>query len=229
MGKLIVYYGVMGSSKTAQLILEKFNLEEANLRVAVLKSNVDTKAKDYLHSRFVGKSNFPVSVLLDPELSIIENFEKQNFKITDFDFLLIDEAQFLTPNQAYELYALSKSEKIDLQILCYGLLANFKQEIFPASEILFVNADEKYELTRRCQICGKTVANNTARKVNGTFTSEGEVVVIADNNGGNSALTKQDKIDYYALCGYCRYKLLDKNNEISRQVEQDLKRLTLSP
>lgn len=224
MGKLILYSGVMGSSKTTSLMQEVYNLENSgnedeknkqekrqNKKVILMKPGVDTKGNEFFHSRFGGEFYRPVDVILPADKTIIEACNLSKVNILNYDFLVIDEAQFMNPKQVYELWQISnKIEK--LQIICYSLITDFQANFFPGSEALSRFADEKYILVRRCEYCAQELANFNARKVNGVFVTEGDQVVI-DN--------KAD-VSYKSLCGACYYKHLRANDDVSQQIDREL-------
>lgn len=229
MGNLILNFGVMGSSKTANLMQEVYNLEHSKKKVLLIKPLVDTKGDNNIHSRFGGKFYRPVDVLVAADKTIIENCFEQNKNILKYDFIVVDEAQFLTEQQAHELWLLSKMKikyeeegkrkEKDLQIICYSLFTNFKGMFFPGSRVLLSKADEKNELTRRCEECGIKVARFNARKVDGKFVIEGDEVVI-DN--------KPKEVQYVSLCGECYYENAYSHDCDNHSVYLEIKKLSLT-
>lgn len=185
MAKLYFRYGAMNSGKSTSLMQVAYNYEERNQKVIVIKSVIDTKGNEYLVSRIGLKRK--VDILLNNEDEIFSKGEQ--FKKDNIACILVDEAQFLNPNQVFDLYKISKI--YDIPVICYGLRSDFRTIGFPGSIRLLELADELEELITICR-CGKRAKLN-ARKVNGEFVSEGEQVSI-DEVGD---------VTYESLCGKC--------------------------
>jgi thymidine kinase len=181
------YYGVMGSSKTAQLLMQRYNLQQLGLKVALLKPAIDTRAeRDIVYSRVGLQAK--AEIVLQPEHSIREqlNWLAIQRAHNDFQFVLVDEAQFLSPEQVQELADLS----CDLEIYCYGLRTDFMGQFFPGSAALFRLAEDIQEVPGGLCWCGKKATMNTRVDPDGNVIREGEQVLI-DN---------QQDIRYMGLC-----------------------------
>ncbi len=194
MAKLYFRYGAMNSGKSTALMQVAHNYEERDQKVLVIKSMIDTKGDDMLVSRIGLKRK--VDILLSPD----ETLESYNIDYSKISCLLVDEVQFLTPKQITELWTISKL--YDTPVICYGLRSDFKTNSFPGSKRLMELADEIEEMITICR-CGKRAKFN-GRKVNGRFVSEGEQVVIDNNN---------EEVTYESLCGKC---YMEKVLKISR-------------
>lgn len=194
MAKLYFRYGAMNSGKSTALMQVAHNYEERDQKVLVIKPMIDTKGDDMLVSRIGLKRK--VDILLSPD----ETLESYNIDYSKISCLLVDEAQFLTPKQITELWIISKL--YDTPVICYGLRSDFKTNSFPGSKRLMELADEIEEMITICR-CGKRAKFN-GRKVNGRFVSEGEQVVIDNNN---------EEVTYESLCGKC---YMEKVLKISR-------------
>jgi thymidine kinase len=181
------YYGVMGSSKTAQLLMQRYNLQQLGLKVAVLKPAIDTRAEhDIVYSRVGLQAK--AEIVLQPDHSIKEqlNWLAIQRAHNDFQFVLVDEAQFLSAEQVQELADLS----LDLEIYCYGLRTDFRGQFFPGSAALFRLAEDIQEVPGGLCWCGKKATMNTRVDPEGNVIREGEQVLI-DN---------QQDIRYMGLC-----------------------------
>jgi len=193
MSKLYFKYGVMGSSKSAQALMCKFNYEQQNFKVLLLKPSIDTR--DITNDKIVVKSR----IGLESECSIIskdENlykfiFNKNQFK--DKNIVIVDECQFLTTNQVNELKEVSRK----IPVICYGLLTNFKTELFEGSKRLIEISDSLMEIKAVCS-CGKKATVN-ARLLNNKLVTEGDEILL----GGNET--------YKALCYNCYMELKQEN------------------
>lgn len=196
--KLHFRYGAMNSGKSTALMQVAHNYEELGYQVLVMKPLADTKGGNYLVSRIGAKRK--INYYIPPDCSIIEMI-KQDIE-NGIKCILVDEAQFLFPNQIEELYKITKQN--DIPIICYGLRTDFRSELFAGSKRLLELADELEELITICP-CGKKARFN-ARIVNGKFTREGQTIEI---DGAN------ESIEYQPLCGECYLKKVGFEDEMT--------------
>jgi thymidine kinase len=183
MAKLHFKYGAMNSGKSDTLIKTAYNYTERGLKVLVVKPSIDTKGEDTVVAR--GGHSRKVDILATPTA----NVANEVLKTKDVSCVLVDESQFLTPEQIGQLFKLAKQHGIS--VICYGLRADFRTKLFPGSTRLFEIADNIEKLPTMC-FCGSQAEFNT-RKVNGKYVFEGDQVAI--ENG--------DDIVYDSLCGVC--------------------------
>ena len=190
MAKLYFKYGTMGSSKTASALMCKFNYEERGFRVLLIKSCIDKR--DVQNGEIIVKSRIGLWAKCYIFLNNQDLFEfvKSKDYLNSRDVVIVDEAQFLTKEQVEQLKAVSEF----VPVLCYGLLTNFKTELFEGSKRLVEIADSLHEIKSVCR-CGKK-ANVNARLVNGKISVDGDEILL----GGNSS--------YEAVCFSCYEKLL---------------------
>lgn len=183
MAKLYFKYGVMGSSKTAQALITKFNYEERGMKVWLIKPQTDSRDSDgYVRSR--AGLNAPAYVLPGTE-NVYDTFVRlQN----QADVIIVDESQFLTESQVDQLSMLVIDYNIP--VLCFGLRADFRTKMFPGSKRLMEIADSITEIKTICS-CGRKATVNVRIDENGKIITEGEQILI----GGN------DK--YTAMCYQC--------------------------
>ncbi len=183
MNKLYFKYGTMGSSKTAQALMCRYNYLQKNFNVLIAKPSIDVRSKN-IESR-IGLSS-PCETF-DTETNLIE-FYKWFDSIKKVDVFIIDEAQFLTASQVNELKEITKN----IPVLCYGLLTNFKTELFEGSKRLVELADSLMEIKSVCK-CGRKATIN-ARKINGKIIQEGEEIAIGSDE------------KYEGMCYWCYKK-----------------------
>ena len=191
MAKLYFRHSAMGGGKTASLLQVKYNYEQKGRWVFLIKPAIDTKGADTVVSR-IGISA-KVDTLVGPNDRIVDKL-----KAYKPDAIIVDEAQFLTPTQVDELFAITKLYNIP--VLCYGLRTDFQMKGFPGATRLLEIADDIEELKTICA-CGKKATQNL-RKINETPVFEGEQIVI-DNS---------DVVSYEAICGECYLKLRREYN-----------------
>lgn len=186
MSKLYFRYGAMNSGKSTLLLQVAHNYEERGMNVLVLKPLIDTKRGDKVTSRIGAERT--VDYLISDHFELKNYLAKLNNKI--INCVLVDEAQFLSPECVNELFIFSKVYNIP--VICYGLRTDFRSELFPGSKRLFELADEVEELITICR-CGKRAKFN-GRIVDGKFTIDGEQVAIDGD------------VNYESLCGNCYIK-----------------------
>ena len=188
MAKLYFRFGAMNCGKSSALMQVAHNYNENQKRVVVIKSSLDTKADDYISSRIGLKRK--VDILIEPEKSLESYYDDWN---KDVSCVLVDEAQFLSPKQVEELWVATKM--YDIPVICYGLKTDFQSHLFAGSKRLLELADDIEELSTICS-CGQKAKFN-ARFVDGTFTLEGEEILI---DGA------QRNVEYRPMCGKCYLK-----------------------
>ncbi len=183
MAKIHFKYGAMNSGKSDTLIKTAYNYKERGLNILVIKPLVDTKSEDTVVAR--GGHECKVDILADTTTDL--SAETKKFK--NIACILVDEAQFLTEKQISQLYQCAKIDNIS--VICFGLRADFRAEMFPGSKRLFEIADNIEKLPTMC-FCGSQAEFNT-RKINGKYVFKGEQVAIDGD----------DKVTYDSLCGTC--------------------------
>ena len=183
MAKLYFKYGAMGSSKTAQALITKYNYEENDLKVWLIKPSADTRdGAQLLRSRIGLEAQVEV---IPPQTDILEKFRAE--QADHCDVIIVDECQFLTPTQIDQLRAVVDEHNIP--VMCFGLRTDFQTKLFPGSLRLMEVADTIQEIKTMCDCGCKATVN--ARISNGYIVTEGAQVVL----GGNDC--------YIAMCHRC--------------------------
>lgn len=183
MAKLHFKYGAMNSGKSDTLIKTAYNYEERELKVFVVKAQIDSKGGDNIVAR--GGHSRKADLLAKPS----DNLENIISAHENIACVLVDEAQFLTPEQISQLFHVAKTH--DISVICYGLRADFKTQMFLGSRRLFEIADNIEKLPTMC-FCGSQAEFNT-RKINGTYVFDGDQV----------AIDGEQSVEYDSLCGRC--------------------------
>lgn len=187
MAKLYFKYGAMGSSKSAQALITKFNYEERGMKVWLLKPATDNRdGMEIIKSRIGLEA---VADALKDTDSILERFHK----LEQIDVIIVDECQFFTAGQIDELRYIV--DNYNIPVLCFGLRTDFMTKLFPGSLRLFEVADSISEIKTICS-CGSKAIVNARIDSKGHVLSEGEQVFI----GGNES--------YVAMCHKCWKKAL---------------------
>ncbi|MDE6682382.1 MAG: thymidine kinase [Muribaculaceae bacterium] len=198
LGKLYFKYGTMGSAKTAMLLTTAYNFEERNMPYLCFKPVVDTRdQKNVIRSR---KRIEREGGWIYPETNLYEMInEKVRAKLPHAEWILVDEAQFLSPEQVDQLAQLV--DDYGINVLCYGLRTDFRTHLFEGSRRLFEIADSIDEIKSTCS-CGRKTIVNARIDGRGEIITEGEVVEI----GGNER--------YMSVCRKCwRNKKIEKSKQ----------------
>ncbi|MCL2694838.1 MAG: thymidine kinase [Clostridiales bacterium] len=170
MAKLYFRYGAMGSSKTANAIMVEYNYTERQKNALIVKPSVDTRdGRQVIRSRSG----------LERDCEIFEQLDWQKIADGAYDCLIVDEAQFLTPEQVMKLIWVV--DEFDTPVICYGLKTDFQGEFFPGSAALLKHADAIEEVKTICW-CGKKATHNARLDENGVMTRVGEQVVLGAND-----------------------------------------------
>ena len=183
------YFGVMGSSKTAMLLMQMYNYQQQGHHCALIKPSIDTrKGVNIVHSR-IGLEGV-ADIVLAPDHSAREQLLwLETRKPGQLRHVFIDEAQFLTEAQVTELADMADL----LEIHCYGLKTDFRGEFFPGSSALLRFAETFSELDQSLCWCGAKATMNTRVTRDGKVVREGEQVLI--DTGASS-----EPIVYIGLC-----------------------------
>lgn len=172
MAKISFRYGAMGSSKTANMLMIRYNFEEKGKKAIVLKPKLENRD---------GKTKIKSRMGLEAECTFVEDYLNN---IVKCDCILIDEAQFLTTKQVDAFVKIA--DDFDIPVIAFGLKTDFQSHLFEGSKRLLEVADSIEEITTICW-CGKKARFN-ARVINGKVVKTGEQVQL----GGNES--------YVSLC-----------------------------
>ncbi len=172
MGKLYFKYGAMGSSKSASALMCRFNYMQKGMSVLLMKPKVDTR---YTTSEVVSRIGLSAPCYaFDKDENLAKFYEKEN-ALSKIDVVIVDECQFCTKKQIEQLRSLTDR----IPVLCYGLMTNFKGELFEGSKRLVEICDSLSEIKSICQ-CGRKATMN-GKFVNGILSTEGaEIDIGAD-------------------------------------------------
>ena len=183
MAKLYFKYGAMGSSKTAQALITRYNYEENDMSAWLIKPSADTRdGKSILRSRIGLEAEVEV---MTPDTNIYDRF--RGSRAGKCDAVIVDECQFLTPEQIGQLRSIV--DDYNIPVMCFGLRTDFQTKLFPGSRRLMELADCIEEIKTMCDCGCKATVN--ARINDGYIVTEGAQVVL----GGNDC--------YIAMCHRC--------------------------
>jgi len=192
MAKLYFKYGAMGSSKTAQALITKFNYEERGMKVWLIKPAIDNRdGRDVIKSR-IGLYAYSTSV--DKSESVMDKFLTEK---SDVDVIIADECQFFSEKQIDDFRRIV--DEYDIPVLCFGLRTDFLSHLFEGSRRLFELADSIAEIKTICE-CGSKATVNARLDSDMNIVTEGSQVMI----GGNES--------YIAMCHKCWRERIKKQN-----------------
>lgn len=187
MAKLYFRYGAMNSGKSTALLQAAYNYEERGQHVLLAKPAVDTKGAEKISSRLGVERT--VDFLIGPgdDLRALVTAHAH----PAIACLLIDEAQFLSPEQAEDLLRIAVADRIP--VLAYGIRSDFQTRAFPGSARLLELAHSLEELKTICR-CGRKAIFN-ARLIGGRFVFDGDQVAIDE--------LSTESVTYESMCAEC--------------------------
>ena len=171
MAQLYFKYGAMGSSKTANALMARFNYEERGQQALLVKPRMDTRDGDH---QVVSRIGLTHPCIYFDELRSLSIMELQQNAC-----IIVDEAQFLTRDDV--MYLVYIVDDLDIPVMCYGLRADFKGDLFPGSEALLVMADKLEEVKTVCW-CGRKALFNARFDADGKVLKEGAQVELGAND-----------------------------------------------
>lgn len=201
MPKLNFYYGAMDSGKSTNLLQAAHSYESKGNHVLVAKPSIDTKGDKRIVSRLGIERE--ADFLITPDMNVTDEILRQQEikKMGEVACVLFDEAQFLQVEQADQIWRFTKNKKYGAAAIAYGLLTDFRGEIFPASDFLFGHAEHVERLKTMCR-CGQQ-AIFQVRKINDEVTFD----------GGQVAIDGENKVTYESVCGSHFIEEQDKYSE----------------
>ena len=191
MAKLYFYYSTMNAGKSTTLLQSSYNYRERDMNTVVYTAAID--------DRFgVGKVTSRIGIsqgafLFRSETNLFDEIN-EHLKKEKVHCVLVDEAQFLSKQQVYQLSDVV--DKLKIPVLCYGLRTDFQAELFEGSKYLLAWADQLEELKTICY-CGRKA--NFVLRLNdqGEVIKEGAQIQI----GGNDSYLSVCRLHYKEKCG----------------------------
>lgn len=193
MAKLYFKYGAMGSSKTAQALITKYNYEENNLRVWLVKPSADQRDGAIILRSRIGLEA-PAEVV-SPQADLVSLYENRD----KVDVIIVDECQFMTAAQIDQLRRIV--DEHDIPILCFGLRTDFTAHLFDGSRRLFEIADTITEIKTMCD-CGRKATVNARIDADGYVVTDGAQLLL----GGNDC--------YTAMCHKCWIRNIREHRKV---------------
>ena len=185
MAKVYFYYAAMNAGKSTALLQANHNYLERGMRTLLFTTAIDDRGGDNeivsrIGIRFAALPFVPADDLLE--------IVKKNHQEESLDCVLLDEAQFLTKDQVFQLGRIA--DELNIPVLAFGLRTDFRGELFEGSQYLLAWGDDIKEIKTICH-CGKKATMVARIDADGQPTMEGAQVEI----GGNER--------YVSLCRRC--------------------------
>ncbi|MBK8197500.1 MAG: thymidine kinase [Acidobacteria bacterium] len=173
MAKLYFSYAAMNAGKSTILLQAAYNYRERGMDVLLLTSALYRDAEDGHISSRIGISAEATLYTQDTDLFALIETHKANGRL---DAVFVDEAQFLTKDQAWQLARVA--DHLGLPVLAYGLRTDFRGELFEGSAALLAIADNLREVRTICE-CGRKATMVVRLGPDGKALTEGDQISIA--------------------------------------------------
>ncbi|MDX1303142.1 thymidine kinase [Photobacterium sp.] len=187
MAQMYFYYSAMNAGKSTTLLQSSFNYRERGMHPVILTAAIDTRfGKGKVSSRIGLQED---AELYTPEDDLWDKLQALH-RASKIDCVLIDECQFLTKDQVYQLTEVV--DKLHVPVLCYGLRSDFRGELFEGSRYLLSWADKLVELKTICH-CGRKANMVIRQDESGQAIADGDQVEIGGNDRYLSVCRKHYK------------------------------------
>lgn len=172
MANLHFHYGTMGSSKSAQLLINAYNQNKNGNKTEILKPKTDNRFSiDHVDSRIGG---------LSAPATALENLN-QYWPNTDTKMILIDEIQFFAPSDIDRLVKIADTTPVI--VMCYGLMVDSNEQMFPASRRLIEVGAKLHRMESTCQMpgCMRLATHHLRFDATGDVVRAGKQICVGDS------------------------------------------------
>ncbi len=175
MAKLYFQYSTMNAGKSTVLLQAAHNYSERGMKPYLMTAKLDNRA---------GKGKIESRIGINEKSEVFSHGEnlflklQKKLELTSIDCVFIDEAQFLTKEQVWQLARAVDDLKVP--IMCFGLRVDFRGELFPGSATLLAISDEMREVRTICH-CGKKATMVVRKDHSGKVITAGEQIQIGGN------------------------------------------------
>ena len=193
MAKLYFYYSSMNAGKSTALLQSSYNYKERGMKTMVFTPSIDNRYGTGKVTSRIGINASAIS--FKEEDNVFAVIERKHHK-ESLSCILVDEAQFLTRDQVFQLGDVA--DKLDIPVLAFGLRTNFQGELFEGSKYLLAWSDNIEEIKAICY-CGKKATMVLRVDKNGNTVTKGSEVKIGGNNRYVSVCRKHFKEKFNTL------------------------------
>ena len=184
MAKLYFHYSTMNAGKSTVLLQAAHNYSERGMSPYLLTAKLDNRAGEgWIKSRIGIKQKSEIFSATDDLFKKLENCVKKKL----IDCIFVDEAQFLTKKQVWQLARVV--DELSLPVMCFGLRVDFRGELFPGSATLLALCDEMREVRTICY-CGKKATMVIRLDSYGNVIKSGEQIQVGGNETYKSLCRK---------------------------------------
>ena len=191
MAKFYFYYSSMNAGKSTALLQSSYNYRERGMHTLVLAPNLDDRYGVGKVTSRIGLESSATTFRSDEDLLQIIS---ARHKDQPLPCVLIDEAQFLSKEQVFQLGEVT--DELNIPVLAYGIRTDFQGEPFPGSKYLLAWADNLKELKAIC-FCGNKATMVIRLDPDGNAITQGSQVEIGGNDRYVSMCRKHFKENYY--------------------------------
>lgn len=191
MAKLYFYYSAMNAGKSTTLLQSSYNYQERGMNTLVYTAAIDDRYGVGKVASRIGISQ--EALLFNGQTDLFADIS-QHITKEKLHCILIDEAQFLTKQQVYQLTEVV--DKLKIPVLCYGLRTDFQAELFEGSRYLLAWADQLEELKTICY-CGRKAGFVIRMNEQGEAVKDGDQIQI----GGNDSYLSVCRLHYKEKLG----------------------------
>ncbi|MGB5626334.1 MAG: thymidine kinase [Woeseiaceae bacterium] len=191
MAKLYFYYSSMNAGKSTSLLQSSYNYKERGMNTLVLAPQLDSRFGVGKVTSRIGIETDATTFTNDTDLfGLIDGVTRSE----PLHCVLIDEAQFLTRDQVFQLTEVT--DKLAIPVLAYGLRTDFQGEPFDGSKYLLAWADTLKELKAICH-CGTKATMVLRLDAEGNAVTVGSQVEIGGNDRYISMCRKHFKEEFF--------------------------------
>ena len=176
MAKLFFYYSSMNAGKSTTLLQSSFNYQERGMQTLLLTAAFDDR---FGVGKIASRIGLEAPAVLFEGTTDLCALIREKLDEGRIDCVLVDEAQFLTKDQVWQLSDVA--DKLGVPVLCYGIRTDFQGQLFEGSKWLLAWADKLSELKTICH-CGRKAGMVLRVDENGNTVREGAQVEIGGND-----------------------------------------------
>jgi thymidine kinase len=192
MAKLYFYYSSMNAGKSTSLLQSSYNYRERGMNTLVLAPDFDDR---YGGGKVTSRIGIETEArTFRPEDNLLEQIETL-CNTEPLHCVLIDEAQFLTKDQVFQLGEVT--DRLNIPVLAYGLRTDFQGEPFEGSKYLLAWSDNLKELKAICH-CGTKATMVVRFDEAGNAVTEGSQIEIGGNDRYVSMCRKHFKEKFFS-------------------------------
>lgn len=175
MAKLYFSYSTMNAGKSTMLLQASYNYHERGMRTVILIAALDDRAGHGKVSSRIGLSAEGIAFDEHDDLKALIEGLLQDGSIA---CIFVDEAQFLTPDQVWQLARVV--DQLNIPVMAYGLRTDFRGKLFPGSQELLAIADELREVRTICH-CGRKATMVVRLDADGNVLRQGAQIDVGGN------------------------------------------------